>query len=377
MQTSSDPRAKSLPRPPRSAPPSAPAGKCDTIIKGVEHEVVAMTFLGDLPVIAVSSSDGCVRLWGTQHSPFSGLCAAEFANELPPGAMISAHNVAVLPAETTEREGGETDASEAVETGRRERARLCLAAGGARGAEDEAPEFVAVVPRGASPVTTMAWDDVEACLFTGDDGGHLRKWCLAGALARLDCRPLEVVSVNGRPKVQLCEGRPLGLGEARSLCAPAERIATGALVAFQWGLESAHESDVTVAVVVAEPRAILTASTDRCAKMFSLAGEPVGTLLQSSKRGSRSQDWDLPLDVGVRDARFADEVLAKTAEGGADGASLGRRGEGKARKHRSAKRGERGDKRADLSRDRVHKRVLAILAKVNNVNPLRGERVKG
>ena len=49
-----------------------------------------------------------------------------------------------------------------------------------------------------------------------------------------------------------------------------------------WGNESAHEDTITVVQLISTPPGMLTASTDRCVKMWMPDGSPVGLLLQGT-----------------------------------------------------------------------------------------------
>jgi hypothetical protein len=107
------------------------------------------------------------------------------------------------------------------------------------------------------------------------------------------------------------------LKEIQGIGEPSSLKETASLVDFRWGLEMAHEADVTVIVLTQEPRALLSASTDKRVQMFSLEGDQTGVLLQSTKHGMQSSQWSLKIDVALRQASEAaglSSVLKAKAE---------------------------------------------------------------
>ena len=49
------------------------------------------------------------------------------------------------------------------------------------------------------------------------------------------------------------------------------------------------------------PMALLTASTDRCVKMWGVNGEPMGLLLQGIPANLKNPKWNLVIDVAGRE----------------------------------------------------------------------------
>jgi len=386
------------------------SGKCELVLKsGDECEVVALAFLGDYPLVAVCCSDCKIRLFLThQSADLKGTCVVEWTNELPPGTLITeALDEAVHPMGWGQPGDEDEDSAESRRRERalgsvrhvqaRERSSSSMASfeqdtdGSSAEAKHSSPEFTAARKPNKSPVSSVVWDQVGESLFTGSEGGHLRKWGLARTLAFIDAGKLETVEVNGRRRVRCGQrdssgdreglspkrasaaalGRPSSLGEAASL------------VEFRWGLERAHDADVTVIKLTQEPRALLTASTDKRVLMFSLDGKSLGCLLQTAKYGCQSPQWSLRIDVAQRqakEARALSAVLNKDEKGGDEGvarrekdereASHRQHSDGRAkRKGRNAKASRAGKEggRAGTSQtasEKIHNRVIDVLAKV-------------
>jgi hypothetical protein len=172
------------------------------------------------------------------------------------------------------------------------------------------------------------------------------------------------------------------------MSSPGGRKGISALVRFKWGMEEAHDGDFTVLELTHEPRGLLTASTDRCVKMWSLGGRCTGSLLQSINMGVQNPRWELMMDVADREAKESEDILsimdsvkqakveeergieelARQQTGAIKVSSGGRRK--KATKPRSCISG-----RCDVStpaetskRQHAHDRVLGVLSNVRSMH---------
>ena len=292
-------------------------GKCDMIMKIGKYEVLVMKFLDPYPLLAVCSSDSKVRIWGACHSLFKGTCVAEFTNEIPEDALVSeSQREAVIPNDDNDAGSMPIDCVQ-LEADRKKRARKSLLyitkrkLGQAMKANEVPPDFVQPEHRNTSPVCRLSWDAIDECVYTGDEGGHLRKWCIKLVLGKLDTGILVSEYTGGRRRVTVEGGNGnMTVEQAASLSSPSGCEATSALVRFKWGMEAAHDGDITVVELTKEPRGILTASTDRCVKMWNLAGRCMGLLLQGIKRGIQNPRWELDIDVASRVAKENESVLS-------------------------------------------------------------------
>jgi hypothetical protein len=178
---------------------------------------------------------------------------------------------------------------------------------------------------------------------------------------------LQSTEVSGRRRVVLDE-----VGEAAPLDVASRHVD------FVWGLEMAHESDITSVQV--SPQGVLTGSTDRCTRMCTSGGTPVGLLQQSIKVGTRSARWNLEVDVGARlsiEASLVRSAMTAVADQRApeqvEAASRKNASESKPRRPRGTKASRSGtwatakDRQQQNERDRAHKRVLSVLANVKDI----------
>ena len=181
----------------------------------------------------------------------------------------------------------------------------------------------------------------------------------------------------------------MSVEQVATLCSPPGREATSALIRFKWGMEEAHDGDITVVELTHEPRGILTASTDRCVKMWSLGGECQGLLLQSINRGVQNPRWELKINVTERDRKENDDILsvmdtvstrAKIEEErgieeltreqneAIKASSGGRRKKSTKSRTMSSSRRETSGLDLPTSRQQEHDRVLGVLSNVRSMH---------
>ena len=401
-------------------------GKCDAIVPTGDYEILAMSFLGHYPFVAVACSDSKLRIYGTQQSPFQSLCVAEWVNELPSDAYLSAAaDEAAVPFTPEEKEGGGVEYTRpTAEMERNERIHASIALSKELALEKEQalksevpksalpllplppggaadppivrhPDFFPIEQTYSSPVTSLGWDSAEECLYTGDEGGHLRKWNLRDLLATLKVLPLETTSMGGgRRRVKPAAQQIFTVGQAKAMCElPSQAKSRGAsLVSLVWGSEAAHGAVITTVKVCSGeglPTVLLTSSTDRCARMFTVGGGAIGLLEQNAPVGCRNPKWDLEVQVGVLDEAENERVNAAIS-----GALQRRRAADPSRKMREERKREKAEakalrraareekaarreagrtmgskgRRLHSEKEQNHKMVLSVLANVKDVH---------
>ena len=71
---------------------------------------------------------------------------------------------------------------------------------------------------------------------------------------------------------------------------------------FEWGCEC-HDDSCIVSVVSNDgEKSLLTYSSDRTVKMWTIDGRPMGTLLAGLEAGTKNPVWDFNMDVDKRKA---------------------------------------------------------------------------
>ena len=402
-------------------------GKCDAMVPTGDFEVLAMSFLGLYPFVALACSDAKVRVYGTQQSPFQSLCVAEWTNALPSDAYLSAAaDEAAVPFTPAENQGEGAEYNRpSAEIDRNERIRASMALAKEIALEQEQalkkkvpapasapllplplggipdaplvrhPDFFPIEQTYASPVTSLDWDSSVECLYTGDEGGHLRKWSLQAMLASLKVLPLETSSVGGgRRRVKPAAQQTFTVDQARSMCEfPSQARSRGSSqVSFVWGSEAAHGAVITTVKVCSGeglPTAVLTSSTDRCARMFTVGGGAIGLLEQNAPAGCRHPKWDLEVQVEVLNDAETERVNAAIA-----GALQRRRAADPSRRMREERKREKAEAKAvrraareekalrreagrtmgsrgrklHSEKEQNHKMVLSVLANVRDVH---------
>jgi WD40 repeat protein len=284
------------------------SGKCETIIRTEGFEILSLVFLENYPLLAASTSDSMIRIYGIPPFVPGGILLAEFANELPDGTLLSANNEAVMPVFNPTESIAEAQVNwDAAEVTRFEWANEYLKLSKTDAFIENERKFTAA-KKSRSPVSSMAWDGVDECLYSGDEAGHLRKWDLHRMLKHLGLLKLQMSEATAMRSLRAKGGRGIQVLNTAKFDSDVARRVTSALIEFRWGKELAHEADITTVVVTPEPRAVLTTSTDCCVKMFQTGGTKIGRLVQSVKSGHQSSCWDLPIDVVAREQAEAEDV---------------------------------------------------------------------
>eukprot|EP00743_Colponemidia_sp_Colp-15_P008893 GILK01009703.1.p1 GENE.GILK01009703.1~~GILK01009703.1.p1 ORF type:complete len:1022 (-),score=193.31 GILK01009703.1:203-2842(-) len=163
-------------------------------------------------------------------------------------------------------------------------------------------------------ITSMAtrYDDVlnRYYLFTGDDRGEIRTWDLTRILQELRLEPIQVKankyrSVRRIVTVDLKQGSfedgDASIQSNHRRVKHAQPVQSELLpnsVVRQIASWKAHTDTIRSLQLITEPLSLLSASNDRYAKVWSLDGEPFGTLRQGSEFAGSS--WTFPLDVELQ-----------------------------------------------------------------------------
>jgi len=284
-------------------------GKCDLVLKTDNYEVVTMQYLDDFPLLVVCSSDSMIRFWGMRHSVYKGACVALLPNDLPPNARVLSGDSPETSSASDEPYVGASPVPTPTASSPRARRMSRRRRNSSMGAGNPLP--MAADDANRAPVTSMAWSKESECIYCGDESGHLRKWDLSGLLAHLDTGTLQYTHTAGRRRVGISGGSGSNM-DHEMLQGMLQRDPFERAVEFlrlTWAFETAHEDAITVVQLNAAPMALLTASTDRCVKMWGVDGQPMGLLLQGIPANVKNPKWNLSIDVAGREG----EEQAKTA----------------------------------------------------------------
>lgn len=339
------------------------SGKCETVIRTEGYEVLSLVFLDNYPLLAASTSDSMIRIFGIPPFVPGGILLAEFANELPEGTLLSATNEAVLPAFKSSESVEEAQVNwDAAEVTRSEWAKEYLKLSAIPGEFIENERKFSVAKKSKSPVSGMAWDTVHECLYSGDEGGHLRKWDLRRMIKHIRIAKLKMSEASAMRSLRAKGGRGIQVLNTTKLDSAAGRSASSALVEFRWGKELAHEADITTVVITPEPRAVLTTSTDCCVKMFQTGGTKIGRLVQSVKSGHQSSCWDFPIDVIAREQSEREDIeaiMVEAAKSEHDDESLSRRQRKTETRGRKKRNKGKGDGKGLMTDSALREKVIS------------------
>ena len=155
-----------------------------------------------------------------------------------------------------------------------------------------------------SAAHAMSWNAEKLLLITGDDLGNIRCYSLRDAMADLQKEQLlDYANMDHQSILGLCKN--IDRDDSAAL-APIDHDISSYLLArpndamsylgarFMWGIYAHNDRIINCTCT---PEGVLTSGADRLVKMWTYAGVPIGTLLQSVPIGTRSKTWDLVLDV--------------------------------------------------------------------------------
>lgn len=155
-----------------------------------------------------------------------------------------------------------------------------------------------------SAAHAMSWNAEKLLLITGDDLGNIRCFSLRDAMADLQKEHLlDYANMDHQTILGLCKN--IDRDDSAAL-APIDHDISCYLLArpndamaylgarFMWGIYAHNDRIINCTCT---PDGVLTSGADRLVKMWTYAGVPIGTLLQSVPIGTRSKTWDLVLDV--------------------------------------------------------------------------------
>lgn len=325
------------------------SGKCDTELHvGYDHSItiVSLTLLRPYPLIATSDNTGNIIIWGSQRIRWQGLRISGFINATPAGAiyeptgrrndgeeekpsriiapplksstdevdndekirilnLVEQFETAILPARQRGLRSSFNPLSEASfadETLKKKAERMAQQL-----IENSESKWGKV-----SAAQSLEWDLDNLVLFTGDDVGNLRAFDLSDVFE--DIRAERLLKDHSHHKIKgLCRAKVRDDQSAlppyyeRNIDDDFDAAAANYLlgqennpmaylgVKFKWSVAAHHDRIIYCKLV---PKlGLLTSAADRLVKMWTLQGEPLGTLLQSVPVGTRSRSWDLVLDI--------------------------------------------------------------------------------
>ncbi|GMH62614.1 hypothetical protein TL16_g03514 [Triparma laevis f. inornata] len=304
-----------------------------------EVTIYAMTALERYPLTAVATSDGKISVYGMMnaHPRIKNTCVLSFENTPPPSATYKGENEHEYPLLHMPRLSDmgymPHEVSHRLSLRRRSSSHID---------EDSDPTWV-TKPRFDSPRAHMAlpahslvWDEGEEAFYTGDESGRIRKWSLKKFLGKLKSEGLaEKTEQNSggekygtrRARTSKTLGRVTMQAQQFQNYLPPP-IYCDEDVYFVWGVE-AHDDSCSLSMTTDTDgsRSLLSWSSDRTVKAWTVEGRPMGMLLAGLERGVKNPAWDFQLDAEAKtktdDAEASDiykQVLkdeaAKQEEGG-------------------------------------------------------------
>lgn len=298
------------------------------------YAVLSLMFLDPLPLLAVCCSDGVMRLWATWGIRLGKrLCLLEIPNVQPAtfAHITTAPNADRFPlwrapmAPPVEGHVARSPSVAGVSP------MLGHGPSGVRSSVATLPDLpdlrlfpscykyfkqkraanaTSVGDPTPATVICVAWDSQASALYGGDEKGQIRRWDLRPFLQELTHMRLLYKGMFGSEQQgeRWCTGSLSDLEPSAAIEYLSTLLTRGVeLAPLQWTVE-AHEDAVLTLEVTREPRAVLSASSDQCARMWMPDGSCVGTLIQGLPLDIRSPAWDLPLDVSARQSQESAEV---------------------------------------------------------------------
>ena len=275
-----------------------------------EVTIYAMCALERYPLIATSTSDGKISVYGMSdsHPRIKNSCVLQFENRPPLTATYKGENEHEYPLLHMPRV--EDDSYQAHEVSHR----LSLRRRSTSSAFEEADPTWVTKPRLDSPralqplpAHSLVWDEDEEVLYSGDESGRIRKWGLKDVLRNLKKEGLadkndKMDHENSKYGTRRARtNKTLGRMTMQSnqfqnyLPAPCYGIED---VDFIWGVES-HEDSCSVSLTTDTDgsKSLLSWSSDRTVKMWTSEGRPMGMLLAGLEKGTKNPAWDFQLDA--------------------------------------------------------------------------------
>lgn len=180
----------------------------------------------------------------------------------------------------------------------------------------------------ALPAHSLVWDEDSECLYTGDESGRVRKWCIKNLLKELSDQGLgEKNDKASTEDERYGQSKTKSMGrrstDKKSFAShdfndvsnykPVDDFDKDKVLEFVWGCEC-HDDSCSVSMVSNDGvSSLLTYSSDRTVKMWTTDGRPMGTLLAGLETGTKNPVWDFHMDVEKRkamDNEDAEEVSA-------------------------------------------------------------------
>jgi len=196
------------------------------------------------------------------------------------------------------------------------------------------------------PAHSLVWNEEEECFYTGDESGRVRKWGIGKLLKEIsdmglgekaekreDDQKYGAAPSASPSKSRKSMGRKSLQGSNNhdandvSNYMPLPEFAAPDVLDFVWGCEC-HDDSCNVSMVENDgEKSLLTFSSDRTVKMWTLEGRPMGTLLAGLEKGTKNPVWDFKMDVDKRktaDDADAAEVFERVLKDEAELKKLGR-----------------------------------------------------
>jgi len=244
--------------------------------EGASLTVTSMAFLDPYPLLAVACSDGGIRIWAV----WSGVKERRgfitcFYNQQPNLYIgVTEDGRLLVPSQA---DANPTRLSEDAT---------------AASSQTSSPSLKVQLALSPVPVLCMTWSKDDKILYSGDECGRIRRWSFKAVFVKVDIDRLITPAGGGRWMVS----------DAVKANTTGNNMIPLSLVVLEWSRE-AHENAVLSLELANEPRALLSSGSDQCAKMWTLEGKAVGTLIQGLPRGMGCPGWDLPFDVKPRQER--------------------------------------------------------------------------
>ncbi|GMH91364.1 hypothetical protein TrVE_jg9264 [Triparma verrucosa] len=276
--------------------------------------IYAMTALERYPLTAVATSDGKISVYGmvNAHPRIKNTCILTFENTPPPSATYKGENEQEYPLLHMPRLSDmgyqPHEVSHRLSLRRRSSSHID---------EDSDPTWV-TKPRFDSPRARMAlpahslvWDEDEEVIYTGDESGRIRKWSLKKVLEKLKNEGLAEKKNaqnagggarygTGAARVSKTLGRMTMQASQFQNYLPAP-IYCDEDVNFLWGVEGHDDScSVSMTTDTDGSKSLLSWSSDRTVKAWTVEGRPMGMLLAGLERGVKNPAWDFQLDAHAK-----------------------------------------------------------------------------
>jgi len=274
--------------------------------------VFAMVNLDHYPFVAMATSDGKISVFGTRqaHPRIKQTCVLRFDNRPPVRASYTGENEQEYPLLHMPRA---SDSKYIIhEVGHR----VSLRRRSVSHIDEESdptwvtkPRFDSPRAQMAIPAHSLAWDEDEEILYTGDESGRIRKWSLkpffeelaSSGLAEKMAKVEKKAGVEkyGQRRIRPSGSRGRATMEAADfqnyLPLPEYGISD---IDFVWGLE-AHEDHVSVSLNTDSDgtKNLLSWSSDRTVKMWTPDGRPMGLLLGGLEPGTKNPAWDFHMNA--------------------------------------------------------------------------------